>query len=110
MTTPQPDSPAPAPKIDDGGPAFPEHFYFDPGKGMYGQYVSASCVGFGGMTLRDYFAAAALQGIIAGMGSAFPTTEDFGGDRAAENCYQVTAVDAYAMADQMLAARKGGVA
>jgi hypothetical protein len=62
-------------QIDNGGPAFP-----DGGQHNY----------TGGMTLRDYFAAAALQGILA---------------------YGVcdgVAEEAYNQADQMLAARKEG--
>ena len=39
--------------IDDGGPAFPQHI----GHVRRGDQ--------GGMTLRDYFAAAALQGLLA---------------------------------------------
>jgi hypothetical protein len=97
-TTPQPDSPATA-QIDDGGPAYPEHFYFDPGKGMYGQYVSASCVGFGGMSLRDHFAGQALQGVIA---SRIPLENNTAANP------QMYASAAYAIADAMLAARKGG--
>jgi hypothetical protein len=93
MSNDQPVPPATEqPKIDDGGPAYPEQFYFDPGKGMYGKYVSASDVGFGGMTLRDYFAAAALSGLA--LGNA-PTYADL-------------ATEAYTIADAMLAARKSG--
>ena len=82
-------------KIDDGGPAFPWH-----SDGMAEQYLPTQ-----GMSLRDYFAGQALQAIITGMGREWPTTEDFYTDHAAENCYQVTATDAYAAADAMLAAR-----
>ncbi len=73
--------------INTGGPAFPTD--------------SAAQVGnqtwhFEGMTLRDYFAAHALQGIIAkGEDEMFPVA------RAAE---------AYALADAMLKAREGGAA
>jgi len=66
--------------------AFPLHMHGDYGKGM---------------TLRDYFAAAALQGEVGG--------EDFGGEislfRSAENA-QLMARRAYRLADAMLAARK----
>lgn len=57
------------------------------------------------MTMRDYFAAKAMCATIIGMGSNWPTTEDFGTDGGAENCYRATANDAYAMADAMEAAR-----
>jgi len=70
-------------KIDDGGTAFPTEYNDS------------------GMTLRDYFAAAALQGEVGG--------EDFGGEislfRSAENA-QLMARRAYRLADAMLAARK----
>jgi len=51
--------------MNDGGPAFPEHHYFDPGRGQYGMHMTASDVGCGGMSLRDWFAGMALQGILA---------------------------------------------
>jgi len=69
-------------QIDNGGPAFPSP---EAAKIHYGD---ASL--YSGMTLRDYFAAAALQGILA---------------------YGVcdgVAEEAYNQADQMLAARKEG--
>jgi hypothetical protein len=47
--------------MNDGGPAFPGQWYdFQPTTGE--QVVRESFVG---MTLRDYFAAAALQGMLA---------------------------------------------
>ena len=48
-----------------------------------------------GMTLRDYFAAKALQGLLA-----------FPGMEYADAPPEVAARDAYAMADAMLAARE----
>ncbi len=44
---------------DNGGPAFPVAEVYDERGGNYTQYGSE------GMTLRDYFAAKAMQGIIA---------------------------------------------
>ena len=73
MTTPQ----------DNGGAAFPAH--------LHGER-------YGGMTLRDYFAAAALQGILAhiiGVENANGRVSKY-----AERAYQY--------ADAMLAARKEG--
>ena len=67
--------------IEDGGPAFP---LAEPGN-----CVSAS----EGMTLRDYFAAKAMQGFCAREVSIECSADDI-------------ADDAYAMADAMLAARK----
>lgn len=66
-----------APK--DGGPAFPHHFTQD---------SIGDCVD---MTLRDYFAAMAMQGFCAG-----PDMQSMGD----------VANDAYAMADWMLKARE----
>lgn len=62
---------------------------------MHGQYVSASCVGFGGMTLRDYFAAKAMVAIRTGLKRGEVPPAD-------------VARWAYDYADAMLAARKGG--
>lgn len=46
-------------QINDGGPAFPVPV--DNDCDCHGRFTS----GYGGMTLRDYFAAAALQGLMA---------------------------------------------
>lgn len=68
-------------KIETGGPAFPD--------GSINQWGNADN---GGMTLRDYFAAKAMQGdFISGIGQ-----DDFA------DC----ASRAYAMADAMLKARQ----
>lgn len=67
--------------INDGGPAFPMGYHRD---GNDADHF--------GMTLRDYFAAAALQGSIACVGS--------GGD------WNDFAKDAYKYADAMLKARE----
>jgi hypothetical protein len=68
--------------IDNGGPAFPY------GEANFTDKFSQ------GMTLRDYFAAAALQGMIAHHGDPMNRKE--------------MAVRAYLSADAMLAARKEG--
>ena len=47
--------------INDGGTAFPCVYYSEP-IGSIGPQLTIK----GGMTLRDYFAAAALQGILSG--------------------------------------------
>lgn len=68
---------------DDGGPAFPVHAaWTDPG-----------------MTLRDYFAAAALTGYVAHLGA-----RGFGAGSYINEC----ASEAYDLADAMLAARAEG--
>ena len=64
-------------KISDGGPAFPADF----------QLYST------GMTLRDYFAAAALQGLLAS-----PAEAEFGVSHFATAAYEA--------ADAMLKARE----
>ncbi len=63
-----------------GGPAFP-------------QYVISNGGAFvdGGMTLRDYFAAKAMEGLLAGTKTGSAT---------------VLATDSYKMADAMLRARE----
>ena len=69
-------------KINDGGPAFPHTTQWD---GI------TPAINYNGMTLRDYFAAKALQGLLAwGGGSSW---ED-----DAKNAYQA--------ADAMLKARE----
>lgn len=56
-----------------------------------------------GMTLRDYFAAAALQGLCAGFSAL---DRDWPRDDEPEG-YDVAAEHAYQMADAMLKARDG---
>jgi hypothetical protein len=73
---------------NDGGPAFPGQWYdFQPTTGE--QVVRES---FAGMTLRDYFAAAALQAY------ALEYHERMSGEDIASQCYS--------LADAMLAHRK----
>jgi hypothetical protein len=71
-----------------GGPAFPHTV----------EYKGADCGGVvphGGMSLRDYFAANALQGL---MGRVW-------GNQPAEELFSIWAKSAYAVADAMLKAR-----
>lgn len=70
--------------IEDGGPAFPLQSIgpeFEPG--------------YAGMSLRDYFAAKAMQGM-----AAHPESDKWPADGIAKAAYQ--------QADAMLAARKAG--
>jgi len=67
-------------KTDDGGPAFPQ-------------------LGFGGMSLRDYFAASALKGLLA---DSRPGALTHGSTKTE------VAKHAYYYADAMLKAREGG--
>jgi hypothetical protein len=69
-------------EIDTGGPAFPT--------------ATLAQKTEGGMTLRDYFAAKAMLGILAGN---FPVTKTINAD-------QLVAKSAYIMADAMLKARE----
>ena len=72
-----------------GGPAFPGVEYKQPG----GVGVSVMTI-VGGMTLRDYFAAKAMQGLIGGIESG------------KEHQIALVPSTAYAMADEMLKARE----
>jgi len=67
--------------INDGGPAFPTLF-IEPDYGS----------GYAGMTLRDYFAAAALKGQAHRLASPYEHRD-------------ILAADCYAIADAMLKAR-----
>jgi len=71
--------------INDGGPAFPSEVWDSEGCPQHTQ----------GMTLRDYFAAKAMQGLLAqSCGTALGSDTIHGAQYA------------YQMADAMLAARK----
>lgn len=80
-------------KKHDGGPAFPVSTRPEEVDGGYGHQDGPITYQFGGMTLRDYFAAKAMQGFMATgeEGSLHP---------------QTVARAAYAHADAMLAARE----
>ena len=75
-----------AEKINDGGPAFP--IPLQPGQGWQGM---APC---DGMTIRDYFAAKAMQGFVSSYGEGCITSPLLD-----------IAEDAYEIADAMLKAR-----
>jgi hypothetical protein len=83
-------------KIDDGGPIAPNMVT------RTAEGVSSVIEAQGGMTLRDHFAAAALQGWLASYGPEAP-----------HPIYNETAMNvalnSYRMADAMIAARKEGV-
>jgi hypothetical protein len=80
-------------KIDDGGPAFPEH-YLCVGDGKVEAGISDS-----GMSLRDWFAGQALCATLA-------DTAGVHSDGAA--FCKAVAENAYQLADAMLSARKQG--
>ena len=77
-------------EINTGGPAFPGVEYKQPAGG--GSHIMTLV---GGMSLRDYFAAKAMQAWLVGVDSP-----------KVEHC----AKQAYEIADAMLAAREGGAA
>ena len=74
---------------DTGGPAFPM-------PGMAGLPNGEFFYGHDGMTLRDYFAAEAMRGVLAGR---YPITEK-------PNAQNEIAFAAYQQADAMLKARQ----
>ena len=76
---------------DTGGSAFPRIDRIEPG-----EYGDHSVVSTGGMTLRDWFAGKAMQGMFAN--GELTERSDWNPRTAA--------VAAYAIADAMLAARK----
>lgn len=67
-----------------GGPAFPSE-----------GFVCSDGIKYDGMTLRDYFAAKAMQGIIVAVG-----------ENMRKDPHQMVAWDAYRFADAMLAERE----
>ncbi len=80
---------------DDGGSAFPQvETNYVGERGDYEMRVES----LGGMTLRDYFAAKALQGLLA-------TGEDFRNQDGRDG-WEWHALAAYSMADAMLEARE----
>jgi hypothetical protein len=87
-------------QIDDGGPAFPNtgEIFIDGPQGRHPQ-SAWGMDGDKGMTLRDYFAAAALRAIVA-------KTPYRTGPVTADHHERPIARGAYAYADAMLAARK----
>ena len=66
--------------MNTGGPAFPTQYYQDA--------LTKTIIPSEGMTLRDYFAAKAMQALVQ------------------KNYFDFTAKNAYAMADAMLKARE----
>ena len=80
--------------INDGGPAFPSEEQIR----CNGEVCDTRK--FTGMTLRDYFGAAALQGNLAGQSIDVGYYEG-------KDAWNKAAEDAYAVADAMLKAREG---
>jgi len=86
--------------INNGGPAFPTaatattHGFYQDGQPCMTHYGSRS-----GITVRDYFAAKALQGNLAGQSVDVGYYEG-------KDAWNKAAKDAYAVADAMLKARE----
>lgn len=81
-------------EIEHGGPAFPAPDAGEQDFGLRGMYS--------GMTLRDYFAAKAMQGMLSGpAGHAILDDKTPGGA-----AFRATAAVSYEVADAMLAARE----
>ncbi len=83
----------------DGGPAFPQLEVVAGERDGHGDAIEAYTVSSGGMSLRDWFAGQALAGEMTGY-------QDVDATRYAD----AIAARCYAVADAMLAARKGGAA
>jgi len=83
---------------DDGGPAFPQHLLETRDGGFE---TSSDVPNGGGMTLRDYFAAKALNGFLSDAESMVALRERYG-HQVAQNL----AMACYQFADAMLEARK----
>lgn len=86
-------------EIKDGGPAFPVFIvagHADP------EQVAEACRDAAGLTVRDYFAAKAMQGYLSN--SWLAKEIDSMGERSDQQA--IFADIAYSMADAMLAARK----
>lgn len=77
--------------IKDGGPAFPSTNANEP-----------SINGVRGISLRDYFAAAAMQGMLSDYGSNYAPKTDKSDERDWRDDY---AIVSYEIADAMLSAR-----
>lgn len=87
-------------KIETGGPAFPVPMVMtDGGQGI----VSANELDLGGMTLRDYFAAKAVMGLVCSDKTLWPIGADESDDPTDA---EYMARTAYLIADAMLKARE----
>lgn len=90
--------------IKDGGPAFARTFA-EVERDRIVLRLKPARVPYGadGMSLRDYFAAKTMQGLIA-------HARNIGGGRPGEALKDTIARQSFAMADAMLKAREGGAA
>ena len=81
---------------NDGGPAFPA--------AEAGQQHFNDATAYMGMTLRDYFAAKAMQVLLPMMVDEYPAARELDGRSAAEHARRMC-IAAYRTADAMLKAR-----
>jgi hypothetical protein len=81
--------------IKDGGPAFPSAVVLD----EMGTKIWADDYGYGGMTLRDYFAGQALAGVLASNAEVKASR-----DQVART--SMIAIACYQVADALLAERE----
>jgi len=81
--------------MQDGGPAFPHSYITPSGPTAYDDHA--------GMSLRDYFAARAMQGLVWELAAAISKDQDVS---RAMLAIDNTARLSYAFADRMLAARE----
>lgn len=86
-------------QINTGGAAFPQFEVVSGERDGHGDAIEAYTITTGGMTLRDYFAAKAMQGLM--------TACDNDGTWMATGISDEVAKNAYEVADAMLAARGG---
>lgn len=90
-------------RVDDGGKAFPQLDVVAGERDGHGDVIEAFTTATGGLSRRDYFAAAALTGVMTG-------AEGFGGMTSSERGrhFLAAARMIFEMADAMIAASKSG--
>jgi len=84
---------------NNGGPAFPEYASDHRGAACYTTFSPK-----GGITIRDYFAAKAMQAILSNDGAVSRTSEAASRELVSPDC--LVATSAYAIADAMLRERE----
>jgi len=97
-------------RIDDGGSAFPVGTKTIHKDHYSGNEYADSCGWDGGMSLRDYFAAKAMQSFVLAGATNNEAANTFtsAAKKMGKRTILVTAELAYRMADDMLIARKNG--
>lgn len=85
-----------------GGPAFPQFDVIAGDRDGHGDVIDAYTTATGGITVRDYFAAAALPAVIASTSAG----QHMLNIREGETVMSAIARDAFVLADAMIAARE----